>query len=131
VSAAAASQRLRLLLCKHAVLPFAQASLLRQQANGAGPPLQVCIASGRIIRDVPTLRCKVCRHSMAAAEVRARAACPLCHSDLYSSSGAAPAAASLRCSSTSGGSGSRRSTAARQGHSMSSGSSRGAHGSVD
>ncbi len=46
--------------------------------------MQVCVATGRIVRDVPTVRCKVCRHSMIAAEVRARAACPLCHSDLYS-----------------------------------------------
>jgi hypothetical protein len=91
---------------------------------------QVCVATGRIIRDLPAVRCKVCRHSMVAAEVRARAACPLCHSDLYSSAGpAAASSASLRRSSTTG-SGSGRSTAAKLGHSTSGGSSRGVQDSM-
>ena len=91
---------------------------------------QVCVATGRIIRDLPAVRCKVCRHSMVAAEVRARAACPLCHSDLYSSGGSAAAsAASLRRSSTTG-SGSGRGAAAKLGHSTSGGSSRGQRGSA-
>ena len=53
---------------------------------------QVCVASGRIIRDVPDIKCRVCRHSMIAAEVRARVACPLCHSELHTSGPAAAAA---------------------------------------
>ncbi|GAX81565.1 hypothetical protein CEUSTIGMA_g8993.t1 [Chlamydomonas eustigma] len=40
---------------------------------------QVCVASGRIIKDGNTVRCKTCKHSMIVTEVRGRETCPLCH----------------------------------------------------
>lgn len=44
--------------------------------------MQVCLASGRTIRDEPKLRCKTCKHAMMAAELGDRKSCPLCHSPL-------------------------------------------------
>ncbi|CAD7700281.1 unnamed protein product [Ostreobium quekettii] len=44
---------------------------------------QVCVASGKLLRDHNTLRCKVCRHPMIAAEVKGRTCCPLCHAPLH------------------------------------------------
>uniref|UniRef100_A0A7S3VHU1 Anaphase-promoting complex subunit 4 WD40 domain-containing protein n=1 Tax=Dunaliella tertiolecta TaxID=3047 RepID=A0A7S3VHU1_DUNTE len=47
------------------------------------PKDQVCVASGEIITsDQPQIRCKVCKHSMLALEVRGCIACPLCHAAL-------------------------------------------------
>jgi hypothetical protein len=45
-------------------------------------PVQVCVASGRTLRDEPKVRCRTCKHSMIAAELGDRRACPLCHSPL-------------------------------------------------
>ncbi|GMH42155.1 hypothetical protein BSKO_10074 [Bryopsis sp. KO-2023] len=47
----------------------------------------VCVASGRIIRDSQSIRCKSCKHLMIAAEVLGRDACPLCHAVLPSGGG--------------------------------------------
>jgi hypothetical protein len=44
--------------------------------------LQVCVASGKALRDAPWLRCKTCKHAMITAELSNRRACPLCHSPL-------------------------------------------------
>lgn len=43
---------------------------------------EICIASGRIIRDAKAIKCKQCKHAMISAEVRDRLSCPLCHSRL-------------------------------------------------
>jgi Zn finger protein HypA/HybF involved in hydrogenase expression len=55
-------------------------------------PAQVCIASGKIIRDNATLRCKACKHPMIASEARGLVSCPLCHTPLASSDKARAAA---------------------------------------
>lgn len=47
-----------------------------------GDKEQVCVSSGRIIRDSNWVRCKICKHPMITAEVRNRRNCPLCHSTL-------------------------------------------------
>lgn len=44
--------------------------------------LQVCVASGRIIKDNSSVRCKTCKHSMISSEIRNRTTCPLCHAML-------------------------------------------------
>lgn len=46
--------------------------------------LQVCVASGRAIKDPSrdAVRCKTCKHAIIISEARALTACPLCHSDL-------------------------------------------------
>jgi hypothetical protein len=44
--------------------------------------LQVCVATGRTIKDEPKLRCRTCKHAMIAAELGDRTSCPLCHSSL-------------------------------------------------
>uniref|UniRef100_A0A7S0R8E2 Anaphase-promoting complex subunit 4 WD40 domain-containing protein n=1 Tax=Chlamydomonas leiostraca TaxID=1034604 RepID=A0A7S0R8E2_9CHLO len=43
---------------------------------------QVCVASGKIIKDGGYLRCKTCKHPMMTAEIRSASACPLCHAPL-------------------------------------------------
>mmetsp|Transcript_8336 Transcript_8336/g.17822 ORF Transcript_8336/g.17822 Transcript_8336/m.17822 type:complete len:1276 (-) Transcript_8336:992-4819(-) len=43
---------------------------------------QVCVASGKIIRDANHIRCKTCKHPMITSEVRNRTTCPLCHAPL-------------------------------------------------
>lgn len=43
---------------------------------------EICIASGRIIRDTKATKCKQCKHAMITAEVRDRVSCPLCHAQL-------------------------------------------------
>jgi len=48
------------------------------------PREQVCVASGRIIRDNNYVRCKVCKHPMITAETRSSNSCPLCHAPLSS-----------------------------------------------
>eukprot|EP00878_Enallax_costatus_P005934 GHUV01006225.1.p3 GENE.GHUV01006225.1~~GHUV01006225.1.p3 ORF type:complete len:113 (+),score=37.70 GHUV01006225.1:468-806(+) len=40
---------------------------------------QVCVATGKVLRDAPSVRCKTCKHSMIAAEMGGKRACPLCH----------------------------------------------------
>ena len=45
-------------------------------------PPQVCIASGRIIKDSSCVRCKTCKHTMISSEIRSRTTCPLCHAML-------------------------------------------------
>ncbi|PNH02582.1 WD repeat domain-containing protein, partial [Tetrabaena socialis] len=40
---------------------------------------QVCVASGRIVRDGNVVRCKVCKHLSIIHELRGSAVCPLCH----------------------------------------------------
>jgi hypothetical protein len=47
------------------------------------PLLQVCVASGKAIREgSTTLRCKTCRHHMLTTEISGRQSCPLCHGAL-------------------------------------------------
>eukprot|EP00775_Hariotina_reticulata_P008215 gene8215-8407_t len=48
---------------------------------------QVCVASGKALRDAPWLRCKTCKHAMITAELGARRSCPLCHSPLQEFTG--------------------------------------------
>ncbi|KAL6750533.1 intraflagellar transport protein [Haematococcus lacustris] len=43
---------------------------------------QVCVASGKIVRDAPVLRCKACKHPMILTESRGLVSCPLCHAAL-------------------------------------------------
>lgn len=43
---------------------------------------QVCVASGKIIKDVGYYRCKVCKHPMMVSEIRNASACALCHAPL-------------------------------------------------
>lgn len=43
---------------------------------------QVCIASGRIIRDSNYFFCRTCKHPMIIAESKGLVACPLCHTAL-------------------------------------------------
>lgn len=50
--------------------------------SGSADRDQVCVASGRTLRDEPKVRCRTCKHSMIAAELGDRRACPLCHSPL-------------------------------------------------
>lgn len=42
----------------------------------------VCVASGKIVGDLPHVRCKVCRHPILSSEARGLVACPLCHAAL-------------------------------------------------
>lgn len=46
-------------------------------------PFQVCVASGKTLRDEPRLRCKTCKHAMMTMELGDRTSCPLCHSKLH------------------------------------------------
>ncbi len=46
------------------------------------PREQVCVASGRIIRDNNLIRCKTCKHPMITAEARGCTSCPLCHAPI-------------------------------------------------
>ncbi len=46
------------------------------------PKDQVCIASGRVIRDSNYFFCKACKHPMIIAESKGLVSCPLCHTAL-------------------------------------------------
>ncbi|KAF6259424.1 intraflagellar transport protein [Scenedesmus sp. NREL 46B-D3] len=48
---------------------------------------QVCVASGKAVRDAPRQRCKTCRRAMITAELSGRRSCPLCHSQLPQEAG--------------------------------------------
>lgn len=48
---------------------------------------QVCVASGKAVRDAPWQRCKTCKRAMITAELGARRCCPLCHSQLPQEAG--------------------------------------------
>ena len=54
---------------------------------------QLCVATGRALPDAGWLRCRRCRHAMIAAEVAARASCPLCHAPLAEAAAAPRAGA--------------------------------------
>ena len=43
---------------------------------------ELCVASGKIIKDPKWKRCRTCKHPMLLAELRGRRHCPLCHSPL-------------------------------------------------
>ena len=43
---------------------------------------EICVASGRVIRDSKWRRCATCKHPMLLAELKYRMHCPLCHSSL-------------------------------------------------
>lgn len=67
--------------------------------------LQVCVASGRCIREGGgggggSLRCDTCRHHMLVAELGARVACPLCHSALPRAASTAASAATIASGSS-------------------------------
>jgi hypothetical protein len=49
--------------------------------------LQVCVASGKAVRDAPWQRCKTCKRAMITAELAGRRSCPLCHSQLPQEAG--------------------------------------------
>eukprot|EP00879_Flechtneria_rotunda_P028297 GHRR01030396.1.p1 GENE.GHRR01030396.1~~GHRR01030396.1.p1 ORF type:complete len:109 (+),score=25.07 GHRR01030396.1:630-956(+) len=58
---------------------------------------QVCVASGKALRDAPSVRCKTCKHSMIAAELAPQQhACPLCHGPLPSQEGGSRGRGSLK-----------------------------------
>jgi hypothetical protein len=48
---------------------------------------QVCVASGKAVRDAPWQRCKTCKRAMITAELGARRSCPLCHCQLPQEAG--------------------------------------------
>ena len=48
---------------------------------------EVCVASGRTVRDPNHVRCKTCKHVSILSELGARRSCPLCHAELPSSGG--------------------------------------------
>ncbi|KAF8068393.1 Wdr35 [Scenedesmus sp. PABB004] len=43
---------------------------------------QVCVASGKAVRDAPAVRCRTCKHAAIVTELAGQRACPLCHSAL-------------------------------------------------
>ncbi|GFR48747.1 hypothetical protein Agub_g10705, partial [Astrephomene gubernaculifera] len=43
---------------------------------------QVCVASGRIVRDGNVVRCKTCKHLSITHELHGSSVCPLCHGTL-------------------------------------------------
>jgi len=45
---------------------------------------EICVASGRVIRDSKWKRCGTCKHPLLLAELHQRAHCPLCHASLVS-----------------------------------------------
>jgi WD repeat-containing protein 35 len=56
---------------------------------------EVCVASGKTIRDPNHVRCKTCKHVSILGELKGRRSCPLCHSELPNyAGGTAPAASS-------------------------------------
>ncbi|KAG2494620.1 hypothetical protein HYH03_007139 [Edaphochlamys debaryana] len=61
---------------------------------------QICVASGRIVRDGNVLRCKCCKHLSITHELHGGTNCPLCHTPLPmptgGGAGAAAAAAMAR-----------------------------------
>lgn len=63
--------------CTHSPCPAA-----RLCPPPSPPPPQVCVASGRSLRDAQHVRCKTCRHGILSSELPGRAACPLCHAAL-------------------------------------------------
>jgi hypothetical protein len=59
---------------------------LKARRLTSAPPscrCQVCVASGKAIRDAGWQRCRRCRHAMITAELApGQLACPLCHAAL-------------------------------------------------
>ncbi len=55
----------------------------------SGPRVQVCVASGRIVRDGNVVRCRTCKHLSITHELRGNTVCPLCHSALPTPAGGA------------------------------------------
>ena len=45
---------------------------------------EICVASGKVIRDSKWKRCKRCKHPMLLVELKHRIHCPLCHASLVS-----------------------------------------------
>ena len=43
---------------------------------------EICVASGRVIRDSKWKRCQTCKHPMLISEIKYRVHCPLCHAPL-------------------------------------------------
>ena len=47
---------------------------------------EICIASGRTIKDSKWIRCDTCKHSMLLMEIKGLKHCPLCHASLQAKS---------------------------------------------
>mmetsp|Transcript_38234 Transcript_38234/g.108060 ORF Transcript_38234/g.108060 Transcript_38234/m.108060 type:complete len:1242 (+) Transcript_38234:70-3795(+) len=73
----------------------------KDKAAGGGDPLaggltaereEVCVASGKTIREPNWVRCKTCKHPTILAELQGRISCPLCHAELPNAAGGGRAA---------------------------------------
>ena len=59
--------------------------------------LQVCVASGRTIKDISkAVQCKTCKHFSLISHITGTEVCALCHSLLPSTAGVLPSSSSSR-----------------------------------